>query len=127
MAHKEVKIKSSIRKLHGYEPEGDYFLIIKSGIKDTFISNVNIKSHNDKVKVNILFEGKPKETPVELLEDLLAGHDTSDNPLRPFRWYRNGECANTNDPENIKIIRDNNFNELLYEIEKPDKIWIYEL
>lgn len=129
--HKEVKIKSAVHKNMGYS-DSNYWSVSRSRHdKDTFVSTVTAKGEYG-VKVNILYEGKPSETPIELLESLLCVGDSSYNPSRPFRWYKNRAgfnniCADTNDPADIIKCRNESFQFYLNEIDNPEKIFIYEI
>lgn len=129
--HKEVKISSAIHKNLGFS-DSNYWSIARSKQdKDTFVSTVTAKGEYG-VKINILYEGKPSETPIELLEKLLCVGDSSYNPSRPFRWYKNRAgfnniCADTDNPVNVIKCRNESFQHYLNEIGNPDFIFIYEI
>jgi hypothetical protein len=130
ITHQEYQIKSRYNKLRGYGEQHGYH-IVSSGENDTFVSNVMPISCNEKFKLNILYAGLANEIPEELFDNLFQLSDSSENPLRPFRWYRpfNGMsiCVNTNSGSEIQEGRDESLNRLLSFIGHPEAIWIYEL
>ena len=130
--HKEYQIRSRYNKLKGYGEKHAYH-IVSSGENDTFVSNVMpiIGTNTTKFQLKVLYAGKWNEIPEELFDDLFMVSDTSENPYRPFRWYRSwgGDtiCVNTNSGSDIQEGRDISLERLMREIGKPEEIWIYEL
>ena len=124
--HKEYLILSRITKLKGYSDENFWSIGVSKDIKDTFISNVKATVSYG-AKINILYEGSAKEIPVDLQEKLLCVSDSSENPSRPFRWYKGGGCGYTDDPTNIEKTRTESLNFVLEKIDNPEKVFIYEL
>lgn len=127
--HKELQVKSTITKLKGHSAE-NFWSISKSTNKDTFVSNVKAEGSKD-IVVNELYQGPPADVPIELLDDLLCSGDSSYNPSRPFRWYKDYSgmtiCVDTSTPESIHEGRMASLKTVLDRIDNPETIFIYEL
>jgi len=124
------QIKNRLNTVNSYSKKGDKILYYFANNPDTFISNTQPESDSkNSIKIYILYEGKTKNIPKELLDKLLVSSDSSYNPMRPFRWYHYTEfdCADTNDEKSVERVRQKSFSYLLEKIENPDYIWLYEV
>jgi hypothetical protein len=93
---KEFQIKKRIHKHLVSGPYENSYSIVNTKQNDTFISNVSVTSKD--YQLNILYQGHPENVSLELIDELLCCGDSSENPLRPFRWYRNNDkmdCVST--------------------------------
>ena len=73
-----------------------------------------------------LYKGDPNYIPLELFDELFIASDTSNNPSRPFRWYKfiNG-CCYTDNEDSIKKGRHDCLIAFLEKMNNPKLIYIY--
>lgn len=131
MNHKSYQIFKNVDSLEGYASsvDGKKFLAYHIfGYNNTYISDTRPEVSSKGLTLKILYEGNASDIPSDIVDELLVTNDSSENPLRPFRWYRyTMHCAMTDDPESIKKVRGESFSKLLEKIENPAYIWIYEI
>lgn len=121
---KESCLQSRIVRCNGFDEEGQIIAVYVTKNRDVFLSNLRPTGES----VSILYAGSPDGVPEQLLDKLLITGDSSDNDLRPFRWYKRVEhFADTNDQGSINAVRKQSFKAHLDEIDSPEKVWIYEL
>ena len=120
--HKEIQIRSKITKLQGYSDDNTWMIHLSKD-NDTFISTVKPLTSSAGIKINIIYEGAPNK----ISDSLFVTNDSSENPLRPFRWYGSDICVMTTTEEEIQTGRDNLMKNFLLKLDNPEIIWIYEI
>ena len=124
---KEIKIQDSVYKNQSYSDKGNSFTVnVDKECKDTFLSNVPAIGGKN-VQITTIYSGKSNEVPVDLLEKLLCTADSSYNPSRPFRWYKGGGVALTDEVGSVEKCRNESFNFFLKQIDSPEYVFIYEM
>ena len=94
--------------------------------KDLFISNCKVDINNC---IKVIYSGVTTDITNTELDKVFLLSDSSDNPLRPFRWYRhysdNTLCVMTTTEEEIHVGRMEAFNSYLEELDNPEYITIF--
>lgn len=96
---------------------------------------IHANEYNTKLfEIETLFEGILSALKDELVDVLLTQSDTSYNPSRPFRWYKyaTSDCADTDNPDDIKRVRTKALTNVLNKIGDADdfitnKFYIYKV
>mgnify|MGYP003390518977 CR=1 FL=1 len=107
--------------------------------------NIFISDKEPELIENLIYNGHPLDASDEFWDSLLISGDSSYNPLRPFRWYRNfqhgdksgvqgiGYMAFTDEPKSIEENRRKSIMSYLRNLDifgidpnNPPSIWIYE-
>lgn len=111
ITHKHVFIDEALGLLPGYSTEengGNFYAAHYNYTgENVLVSTVPIRQSSKHLSIEELFAGKREELSNELIDKLLIASDTSENPSRPFRWYKYAafDCADTNNEEDIDRVR----------------------
>lgn len=129
--HKHFFIENSLELLQGYSTgeNGGNFYDAHYRNEAIIVSTVPIRLSSKFLNVTELFSGTRLQFTNEIADKLLTASDTSDNPSRPFRWYKFAayDCADTNNEEDMDRVRQVAITNMLAKIDTPETFFIYEI
>lgn len=132
MEHKMFVINDFLFFLEGYgfEEGNDEKKIYSPHLSSDalIISNAPIKD-DKKFIITELYRGPASDLTDAIADTVLVANDSSANPSRPFKWYKFAgyDCADTNNPDDIKRVRDIAKKNLFAKIDDAEFIYITKL
>ncbi len=109
--------------------EGKEFLLPSLNRESYIVTDTEIKKDSKDLLIELLYSGNSDFVPIEILDEMLVLSDSSENLMRPFRWYKfcDNVVADTNDEKDLDFYRKLSFQWCLDNLDCPEIIYLYKI